>query len=99
VLLLAVPVVALVLVGLTAESLGEPRPAADVLTAPRAEAPSRYAGVGTWLSRYRFTCEFGGATPPLAPADDPAYPGLLSIVLLGEFLTRAHAPTRAPSCR
>ena len=30
---------------------------------------SPYAGVGTWLSRYRFTREFGGAAPPVTPAD------------------------------
>ena len=32
-------------------------------------APSPYAGVGTWLSRYRITREFGGATPPVTPGD------------------------------
>ena len=30
---------------------------------------SPYAGVGTWLSRYRFTREFGGAAPPVTPSD------------------------------
>ena len=30
---------------------------------------SPYAGVGTWLSRYRFTREFGGESPPVTPAD------------------------------
>ncbi|NYJ06577.1 hypothetical protein [Petropleomorpha daqingensis] len=71
VLVLAVVVVALGIVGLTAESLGEPHPAetADVEAAPTAGPPSPYAGVGTWLSRYRFTREFGGPTPPVTPAD------------------------------
>jgi hypothetical protein len=32
-------------------------------------ARSPYAGVGTWLSRYRITREFGGAAPPVTPAD------------------------------
>ena len=32
-------------------------------------AASAYAGVGTWLSRYRFTREFGGAAPPVTPED------------------------------
>lgn len=31
-------------------------------------ARSPYAGVGTWLSRYRITREFGGAAPPVTPA-------------------------------
>jgi hypothetical protein len=71
VLLVAVVVVALGMVGLTAESLGEPRPAetAEVVAVPTAEGPSPYAGVGTWLSRYRFTREFGGPTPPVGPDD------------------------------
>ncbi|HLM05210.1 MAG TPA: hypothetical protein VK402_08505 [Blastococcus sp.] len=30
---------------------------------------SPYAGVGTWLSRYRVTREFGGAAPVVTPAD------------------------------
>ncbi len=51
-------------------------PAADstVPSAPTTEEEpaaviSPYAGVGTWLSRYRFTREFGGAAPPVTPAD------------------------------
>lgn len=31
-------------------------------------AGSPYAGVGTWLSRYRFTREFGGAQPAVTPS-------------------------------
>jgi hypothetical protein len=71
VLLVAVAVVALGIVGLTADSLGEPRPAetADVEPVLTADEPSPYAGVGTWLSRYRITREFGGPTPPVTPAD------------------------------
>lgn len=30
---------------------------------------SPYAGIGRWLSRYRSTCEFGGAAPTVTPAD------------------------------
>ncbi|TFV68181.1 UNVERIFIED_ORG: hypothetical protein E4P37_00385 [Bacillus sp. AZ43] len=56
------------------------RPAEEPSSAPSAAAPaepsgqpvaedSPYAGVGTWLSRYRFTREFGGAAPPVTPAD------------------------------
>ena len=61
-----------------ADHAGQPtaeRPAAATATAvptspeqPVAEI-SPYAGVGTWLSRYRFTREFGGAAPPVRPAD------------------------------
>jgi hypothetical protein len=32
-------------------------------------ARSPYSGVGTWLSRYRFTREFGGPEPPVTPSD------------------------------
>jgi hypothetical protein len=39
-----------------------------VIDAPVAVA-SPYAGVGTWLSRYRITREFGGPAPPVTPAD------------------------------
>jgi len=39
---------------------------ADARIAGRA---SPYAGVGTWLSRYRFTREYGGAAAPVRPAD------------------------------
>jgi hypothetical protein len=60
--------------------VGDTAPRAEA-TAPRAEAAlsdpadqpvaerSPYAGVGTWLSRYRITREFGGAEPPVAPSD------------------------------
>jgi hypothetical protein len=34
-----------------------------------AAGPSPYAGVGTWLSRYRITREFGGPAPPVTPDD------------------------------
>jgi hypothetical protein len=40
----------------------------DVESSPEVET-SPYAGVGTWLSRYRITREFGGAAPPVTPAD------------------------------
>jgi hypothetical protein len=36
---------------------------------PTITRASPYAGVGTWLSRYRFTHEFGGSAPPVTPAD------------------------------
>ena len=62
-----------------ADHVGDPtgeRPAAAtaVPSGTTAEEPvvaanSPYAGVGTWLSRYRITREFGGATPPVTPAD------------------------------
>ena len=62
-----------------AEPVGEPRqglPAARTTAEPSdpaigepADAGSPYAGVGTWLSRYRITREFGGAAPPVTPAD------------------------------
>jgi hypothetical protein len=45
---------------------GKP-PAADVTHAPTTESADRispYTGVGTWLSRYRITREFGGAVSP-----------------------------------
>jgi hypothetical protein len=38
-------------------------------TSPAATEASPYAGVGTWMSRYRFTREFGGTAPPVTPAD------------------------------
>lgn len=38
-------------------------------TAPGAQVDSPYAGVGTWLSRYRITREFAGGAPPVTPAD------------------------------
>ncbi|TFV89925.1 hypothetical protein [Blastococcus sp. CT_GayMR16] len=52
-------------------------PAARSTAAPSepstAEQPvartSPYAGVGTWLSRYRITREFGGAAPAVTPED------------------------------
>jgi hypothetical protein len=44
-------------------------PSADVADpGGQAVAPSPYAGVGTWLSRYRITREFGGAAPLVTPA-------------------------------
>lgn len=61
-----------------ADHAGQPtvdRPAAApaVSSAPATDGrpvagDSPYAGVGTWLSRYRFTREFGGAAPPVTPA-------------------------------
>ena len=75
-------VAVLVVVVVQADPVGEPRgmPAAGATPEPSAspteeptEGPteeiSPYAGVGTWLSRYRFTREFGGAAPPVTPAD------------------------------
>ncbi|MGY1619235.1 hypothetical protein ACI797_21045 [Geodermatophilus sp. SYSU D00691] len=50
------------------------RPPAQPEPAPDA-GPSPYAGVGTWLSRYRFTREFGGTAPPVTPADVDAMAG------------------------
>jgi hypothetical protein len=80
--LLAVVVVVLGVVLVTTQTLGEPRGASSETTAtpspseaepteaePADAAPSPYEGVGTWLSRYRFTREFGGPAPPVAPAD------------------------------
>ncbi|WP_448625127.1 hypothetical protein [Geodermatophilus sp. URMC 64] len=82
--LLALLVVVIGAVLLTAETLGEPRGASSETSASpspaeaspieasptgAAVAPSPYEGVGTWLSRYRFTREFGGPAPPVAPAD------------------------------
>jgi hypothetical protein len=50
-----------------------PAAATAVSSEPTDEQPvaaaSPYAGVGTWLSRYRITREFGGAAPPVTPAD------------------------------
>jgi hypothetical protein len=61
------------------EPVGEPREApsaalssvgpSDPSPAPEPSGPSPYAGVGTWLSRYRFTREFGGSAPPVTPSD------------------------------
>jgi hypothetical protein len=57
------------------ETAAEQRPAVTAapsgpsLGAPPVAATSPYAGVGTWLSRYRFTREFGGAEPPVTPSD------------------------------
>lgn len=70
--------VLLLLVGLAvqAESRVEPPPelpaagsSAFLPDMPSAARVSPYAGVGTWLSRYRFTHEFGGSAPPVTPAD------------------------------
>ena len=46
-------------------------------------ASSPYAGVGTWLSRYRFTREFGGAQPPVTPSavDTMAAAGVRTLYL------------------
>jgi hypothetical protein len=43
--------------------------AAPSTAAELVAARSPYAGVGTWLSRYRITREFGGPTPPVTPDD------------------------------
>jgi hypothetical protein len=77
-LLLGVLLVALLFVVVRADEPGEPSsgtlPAAS---ADRSDEPttdqstadvSPYAGVGTWVSRYRITREFGGAAPPVTPA-------------------------------
>ncbi|TFV92826.1 hypothetical protein E4P40_01475 [Blastococcus sp. CT_GayMR20] len=93
-LLLGVLLIA-VLVVVLAEPVAEPRgdrPSADATTAPSepptttapvVEETSPYAGVGTWLSRYRFTREFGGAVPPVTPAvvDTMAEAGIRTIYL------------------
>lgn len=69
---------AVLVVVVRADHAGQPtvdRPAAApaVSSAPATDGrpvagDSPYAGVGTWLSRYRFTREFGGAAPPVTPA-------------------------------
>jgi hypothetical protein len=92
-LLLGVLLIAVLFVVL-AEPIGEPkekRPSADVTAAPSdpptdepvVDERSPYAGVGTWLSRYRFTREFGGAAPPVTPAvvDAMAEAGIRTIYL------------------
>jgi hypothetical protein len=71
------------------EPTGElPAAATAVSSAPTTEAQpvaedSPYAGVGTWLSRYRFTREFGGGAPPVTPAavDAMADAGIRTIYL------------------
>ena len=76
---LFVVLVLVLVVVVQAEPVGEPRgelPAARSSTDPSGastvqepvHAASPYAGVGTWLSRYRFTREFGGVAPPVTPA-------------------------------
>jgi hypothetical protein len=77
-LLLGFVLFVVLVVVVQADPVGEPRrplPAArstaeasSSVEQPVAEASS-YAGVGTWLSRYRFTREFGGAAPPVTPDD------------------------------
>jgi hypothetical protein len=77
-------VILLVVLSVQAEPAGElprrppaARPVAELpVAAPTTAVPagppttaSPYAGVGTWLSRYRFTHEFGGAAPPVTPED------------------------------
>ncbi|UOY03745.1 hypothetical protein [Blastococcus sp. PRF04-17] len=44
-------------------------PSAPSTTEEPEAGASPYAGVGTWLSRYRITREFAGAQPPVTPAD------------------------------
>ena len=74
-LLLGFLLIAVLVVVVQADPVGEPRgemPAArttDGPSDPVSAAASPYAGVGTWLSRYRITREFGGAAPPVTPAD------------------------------
>jgi hypothetical protein len=76
--LLGVLVIAVLAVVVRPDSVVDPtgeQPAAAtaVTTDPAVEEPvagtSPYAGVGTWLSRYRITREFGGAAPPVSPGD------------------------------
>ena len=57
-------------------------PAPPAPAEPVAEA-SPYAGVGTWLSRYRFTREFAGAEPLVTPAalDTMADAGIRTVYL------------------
>jgi hypothetical protein len=43
-------------------------PADSLPGVPPVAGRSPYAGVGTWLSRYRFTREFGGPEPPVKPS-------------------------------
>jgi hypothetical protein len=71
-MLLFVVLVAVVRAEPTGEPVGE-LPAAATTAAPPMDAEpaavtSPYAGVGTWLSRYRITREFGGQAPPVTPA-------------------------------
>ena len=79
-LLLGCLLVAVLVVVVQAEPASEPSgelPAAEATAVPSSpsagEQPvatsSPYAGVGTWLSRYRISREFGGAAPPVTPAD------------------------------
>jgi hypothetical protein len=77
-LLLGFVLFVVLVVVVQADPVGEPRrplPAArsTAEASPSGEQPvaeaSSYAGVGTWLSRYRFTREFGGAAPPVTPDD------------------------------
>lgn len=74
-LLLGGLLVAVLFVVVQAAPVGEPSrgvPAARTTAGPSdppSAAASPYAGVGTWLSRYRITREFGGAAPPVTPAD------------------------------
>jgi hypothetical protein len=74
--LLGLLLVAVLAVVVRADHAGDARgglPAAATAVPTTAEQSvaevSPYAGVGTWLSRYRFTREFGGASPPVTPAD------------------------------
>jgi hypothetical protein len=80
VLLLAFLLLVVLVVLLPAHPVAEPRGAlpaahstAEAAGPPTASSPvaavSPYAGVGTWLSRYRFTREFGGVAPPVTPED------------------------------
>jgi hypothetical protein len=75
--LLGFLLIVVLVVVVQADPAGEPRrelPAARSTAGPSTgQEPvvgtSSYAGVGTWISRYRFTREFGGAAPPVTPAD------------------------------
>jgi len=65
----------------------DPSAPPDPVVPPAPEQPvaerSPYAGVGTWLSRYRFTREFAGAEPLVTPAavDPMADAGVRTIYL------------------
>jgi hypothetical protein len=80
-LLLGFVLIALLAAVVRADHAGQPvaeQPAAATATEPAetttaveqpVAAVSPYTGVGTWLSRYRITREFGGEQPPVTPTD------------------------------
>jgi hypothetical protein len=77
-LLLGFVLFVVLVVVVRADRVGEPRgelpaarstagPSSPATVEPPVAGTSPYAGVGTWLSRYRFTREFGGEAPPVSP--------------------------------